>query len=374
VRVVIDAIAVRYGGFAVALEALLEGWTQLDVDDELHLMMARGADLAVPDSVTVHAFDVGRGAALAQLRLQTLVLPRICRALTADVLFAMLPATSVRSVGCPKVIMVYDLRHELRPEQFSGPRRLLRRLSYGAGYYQAAGIICISERTRRDLVRSRPALERKKRIRSVQWGADHVDRWPRPDPEPPVGRMASAQAQQPYALAFGHFANKGVDLVLDAWKLLMARGEAFPLQLVGLPTAAREAVAARIDVAGLSRWVTPLPWLETDDFRRRFTAAGMVVFPSEFEGFGLPAVEAMQLGIPLVISSDEALLEVTGGHASVMRDWSAAALADAVAEAKHVSFERLACASTFVATATWRRAAAQTRAELATAIRMSQFF
>ncbi|NHA01524.1 glycosyltransferase family 4 protein [Nocardioides sp. W3-2-3] len=56
-----------------------------------------------------------------------------------------------------------------------------------------------------------------------------------------------------------------------------------------------------------------MPWLDDDAFQRCFAGAGLIVFPSDFEGFGLPAAEALRLGIPLVVSADEALAEVTGG-------------------------------------------------------------
>ena len=223
-------------------------------------------------------------------------------------------------VGCPKVITVHDLRHELVPEQFTLARRLLRKASYGIGYRQAAGVICVSERSRKDLLRSRPWLKSKP-VATVHWGADHVDDWPRRSPDP---------GEQPYALAFGHFPNKAVDRVIDAWEILRERREARPLVFVGLPGSARERISGRIRAAGLDGVITPLPWLDNDEFHARFASAGLIVLASDFEGFGLPAVEAMRLGIPLVISADEALMEVTGGNATVVAEADPASLADGV--------------------------------------------
>ena len=142
--------------------------------------------------------------------------------------------------------------------------RLSRRISYAIGYRQAASIICISERTRSDLLRLHPGLAGKTTV--VLWGGDHVDRWPRSDP---AGRGR-------YALAFGHFVNKGVDRVIEAWRILKQRGEAKPLVLVGLPQDARSAVRDRIQAAGLSDLVTPLAWLDRDGFHERFASAGLI--------------------------------------------------------------------------------------------------
>ena len=62
--------------------------------------------------------------------------------------------------------------------------------------------------------------------------------------------------------------------------------------------------------------------------------ADLVVFPSDFEGFGLPVVEGMLLGKPVVLGPEPATNEVAGGHAAVAADWTPAALADGVRRAR----------------------------------------
>jgi glycosyltransferase involved in cell wall biosynthesis len=356
VRVVIEAIpAVRFGGYAVGLEGLLRGWDRLETNDEVHLLLAEGVELEIPEWVKVHRFRVGRPAFLRRVVVQSRAARRVCREVGADVLLGLLPTTAVTPVGCPKVVTVYDLRHELVPEQFSLGRRLLRRLSYGIGYRQAAAMICISERTKRDLLRSRPWLESKP-VFAVLFAADHVDEWPRRD---------AGAGEQPYALAFGHFPNKAVSRVIDAWAILRDRGETRPLVFVGVPQSERGGVSQRIQDAGLDEVVTVLPWLDHDEFHARFASAGLIVFPSDFEGFGLPAVEAMRLGIPLVISADEALMEVTGGNATIISGTDAASLADAVSEAWATPVQELERARQFVDRYSWERTARETRAVLA---------
>jgi glycosyltransferase involved in cell wall biosynthesis len=355
-RVVIDAIpVVPFGGFAVTLEGLLSGWNRLETGDELHLLLAEGSEHELPPQISVHRFPVGKPEVIRRVVTQSRAARRICRQVNADALLGTIPTTAVIPVGCPKVITVHDLRHELVPEQFSRGRRLLRKLSYGVGYRQAAGIICISERTRRDLLRSRPRLAGKP-VFTIPWAADHVDEWPRRDPRPD---------EEPYALAFGHFPNKGVERVIEAWKILHELGQARPLAIVGLPGAQREGVIERIRAAGLEGLVTPLPWLEREEFRARFASAGLIVFPSDFEGFGLPAVEAMRLGIPLVISADEALVEATGGNATIVADDAARSIADGVSTAWGTPPAELDRARAFVDRHRWEDVARATRAALA---------
>jgi glycosyltransferase involved in cell wall biosynthesis len=253
------------------------------------------------------------------------------------------------------VTVAYDLRHELRPEQFSTQTRLAKDAGYGIGFHQADAIACISERTRRDLLARHPKLRRRP-VLVAHLGADHVASWPRRTPE------------RDYAVAFGQYGNKNVRLVLDAWARLHADGDALPLVIVGLAPHDRAEVELTIADLGLDDVVRPLSWLPNDEFKERFASASMVVFPSEFEGFGLPAAEAMWLGIPLVISPEPALLEVTGGHAVVMAGEGADALAAAVEEARHVSGEALQAAKTHAAQFTWANMATQMRRTLEAAI------
>lgn len=352
-RVVIDAIPVRSGGFAVALEEMLAAWQQLETDDELQVVVSQPAELAIPSSVHVHRVAVGWPEALRRPTVQARELRRLCRETDADVMLAMLPATAPVSVGVPKVITVYDMRHELLPQQFTLFARVSRRVAYSVGYRQAASITCISERTRSDLLRLHPALAGKATV--VRFGADHVDKWPSGNPT----------SREPYALAFGHFVNKAVDRVIEAWRILKQSGTAKPLVVVGLAEQSRAVVRERIEAAGLTDLVTPLEWLDPDSFRERFASAGLIVFPSDFEGFGLPAVEALRLQIPLVISDDPALMEVTGGHAAVTSGRTPRSLADAVSRAWNMTHDDLAAARSWVESLTWARMASETRDILA---------
>ncbi|HEY5385858.1 MAG TPA: glycosyltransferase, partial [Acidimicrobiales bacterium] len=234
--------------------------------------------------------------------------------------------------------------------------RLLRRVSYGIGYHQADAIACISQRTHDDLLAAHPFL-RARRVTVAPLGVDHVLAWPAPQGDGPG-----------YALAFGQWMNKNVDLVLDAWAILHARSEAMPLVVVGLSVEARAAVEAGAAARGIGDLVTLRPWLDDHEFQQQFTSAALVVFPSDYEGFGLPAVEAMRLGIPVVVTPDPALLEVTGGLATVMDGWDAPALARAVPLARQTTAEELRAGVEHASTFTWQRTATDVRAALTASI------
>jgi glycosyltransferase involved in cell wall biosynthesis len=344
VRVLVNAVPARGTSLGVVTENLLRGWVDLGLADELHLVVRSGVRLEAPDGVHVHPVD---GTRLGAMDVRV---PALCRRLGADAFLGITPATTMAPLPCPRAIVALDVRHELRPQQFSAGRRLLRRVSYGIGYRQADAIVCISQRTYDDLLVTHPFL-RSRRVTVAQLGADHVLTWP--------ARRPGAE----YALAFGHWGHKNVELVLDAWATL--RSDALPLVIVGVPAQERAGVQAGVAARGVQDLVTLRPWLEDHEFQQQFTSASLVVLPSDFEGFGLPAVEAMRLGIPVVVTPDPALLEVTGGLATVMDGWDAGALARAVPAARRTSAEDLRRGVDHASTFTWQRTAANVRRALA---------
>lgn len=347
-RILIDGLAITGDSLAIVAEHLVTGWDKLPDGDELHIVVGPGNEAPFPDSVTVHEVPFGKRAQLSRIRAQNVDLPRLARSMRADVVLGLLPTTTVAPLPCPRVIIAYDLRHELRPTQFSRMNRLQRKISYTLGWRQSDGVAVISDRTRKDLVASRPYLA-KRPLRLAWLGADHTDDWPRND-------------SGPYALAFGQYFNKNVDLVIDAWALLRDRGPVMPLTVVGLGQAARTAAQAKVEELGLTELVRVLPWLSIEEFRGTFASASLIVFPSDFEGFGLPAAEAMRIGIPVVITPEPALLEITDGHATVMDGWDAEALADAVVASRDIDPDRVEAARVHAKRFTWENAAADVRA------------
>jgi glycosyltransferase involved in cell wall biosynthesis len=354
-RVVIDAVPITGASTAILTEHLLNAWAELGSEDELHVVIGPRAPFDVPAGIEVHRVAEGGIRLFSRLWAQSVTLPKVCRRIKPDIVLGLIASTTVAPLPCPRSIIAYDLRHELRPEQFAGHTLLAKRVSYWLGYRQARAIACISERTRYDLLATHPELE-KKFVGVMHLGADHTAHWP-------------ARRQGPeYAIAFGQYSNKNVELVLQGWLHLRDRGEGLPLYVCGLPEGGREAVRSRIAELGLTDLVTALPWLPPDEFHEYFASAAVVVFPSDFEGFGLPAVESMALGIPLVISPDAALLEVTGGHAVTLPGFGASAVAEAVVEARSLTPVALEQAKAHAATFTWESSARSIRSLLHQAV------
>lgn len=351
----------EFGGIATYARNLLATWPVLFPDDELHVLTSAGEgdDLARGAGIVAHRYRVPRPAAVFRPIMQTVAVSRVVRRVGADAVLATLPSTTLWKPSVPVIVVVYDLRHELRPEQFSRRRRLMRRLSYGRGYAIADGIISISQRSLDDLHVLHP--HRARVPSSVAYlGADHVDQW--------VG-----ETREDYAIAFAHHTNKNPDLVVEAWRRLVTDrpepGAVPVLKLLGLSGRRRSDMSRLVTRLELSEHVELAPFLPDREFEAVMAGSRLVVFPSDFEGFGLPAVEAMRLGIPVVVGPDRAVLEVAAGHATVMAEWSADALAAAVTEALKLDSTSLAAAAQHAAAFTWAETVRRTRAALELAVK-----
>jgi len=123
---------------------------------------------------------------------------------------------------------------------------------------------------------------------------------------------SAAPSARPYFLYAGMFEpRKNVDAVINAWSALRGR---FDVDLV-LAGARREEVPAPPERVGLIlRGEVP-----ECELRELYSQAMALVYPSHYEGFGLPVLEAMQCGTPVIISRDPALQE-TAGDAAISTD------------------------------------------------------
>jgi glycosyltransferase involved in cell wall biosynthesis len=124
---------------------------------------------------------------------------------------------------------------------------------------------------------------------------------------------------------------KNIGALLDAYELLLQRRPAVPaLVLAGRATDAAAEWLARIASPPLSGRVRHLGYVPNDDRERVFAGARVLVIPSLDEGFGLPALEAMSAGIPVIAANRGSLPEVVGTGGLLFDPTEPAALASAL--------------------------------------------
>lgn len=238
-----------------------------------------------------------------------------------------LPLT--RTGSAKLVLTVHDLIPLLLPETVSSAYRWQFRLWLSRSVELADAIVCVSEATRSALVDRFPRAESKATV--VHNGVDHVDRVPRGDATTRAWIDALGLPKRWVLYAGALDARKNVELVADAVIELKRRGKPAALVLAGQRWFGAGAIERKLEAAreqGVD--IRPLGHLESSVFYELMRRAPVFAFPSRYEGFGLPPLEAMRLGVPAVVSDAGSLPEIVGDAAQVVGVDDAGGLADAV--------------------------------------------
>ncbi len=205
------------------------------------------------------------------------------------------------------VITIHDLRtlhiQDGDPQDLDAIRRSLGRADH---------VITISNFTKDDLLREMKVPEEK--ITVVPLGVDEQFR--RLEDRTPVAAIKERLGlDRPFFLSLGLVPRKNIDQQLEAFARFPLRGE-FILVLAGhLGGAHVDRYRRRIQDLGLERDVLLPGAVNLDDLILLYNAATAFLFPSRLEGFGIPVLEAMACGAPVITSNGSALPEVAGDAA-----------------------------------------------------------
>jgi len=188
------------------------------------------------------------------------------------------------------VVTLHDLHFERDPSVMGLLDRLTFKTVVPRAARRAAHVLAVSERTKRDAVELYGLAPEK--VTVTPHGVDPA--------------FAPGGEPQGYALFVGAVQARKDPLAA----LAAARAAGLPLVVAGPekePPLARRLREGGADLRG---------WVETPQLAELYRGADVVLLPSRFEGFGLPVVEAMASGTPVVISADPALREVAGEAAA----------------------------------------------------------
>jgi len=230
-------------------------------------------------------------------------------------------AIDMRLPGRTPCALVVTL-HDLIPWAFGGSRMWGERMRFWVGrrlLRRADIVLAVSQSTADDAVRYGRVSE--KRLRVVPEAADPVFK-------PAAG--ASARVAERFGVEAGYLlfvgaldARKDPAALLRAWSVAQRSKPGLKLVIAGDPgqQAPQHMAGARI-----------LGHLSGDELADVYTAAGCLVFPSRYEGFGLPCLEALACGCPVAAYRNSSLPEVVDGAGELVEDGDADALGVAAAK------------------------------------------
>lgn len=248
----------------------------------------------------------------------------------------------------PVVVTVHDIGFVHHPGAVTpAVRRMARVLPHVLR--RAAGIVAVSDFTRRELADWLPEVA--ERVTVVPNGS-HAR------PAPP----AQTPAGPPYALMLGALGpRKNLPLALDALAILRRRGVDLRLVLAG-PASPLVDIASLLEARGLGEAdVTHTGYIDDTRVAALLAGARALVFPSLYEGFGMPLVEAMEAGVPVVGVRAGATPETVGDAALLVEPGDGEGFAVATERAAFDEGTRrslIAAGRVQAASFTWDRAAA----------------
>ena len=247
--------------------------------------------------------------------------------LGAEVLFSPLGTAAFHEHGLPHVVVAYDFQDLELPEFFDADERR-RRIEFRGDLRRADRVVAISQATKLMAVeRVHVKAERISVLPPVAGPARAAL-----DPRDALARLdALGLFRVEYALYPANFwPHKNHGRLLAAAARVLREGPDFILVLCGALDEAREALKEKVEAMGLKSSVRVLPYLDDADMTALLEGAELLVFPSLFEGFGIPVLEAMALETPVACSDLPALLELAGDAALFFDPADEAAIAQTI--------------------------------------------
>ena len=293
------------GGTEIYLRSLLAALAALDRENRYTVFTNRetGQDLIPAQSNFQHAPQSVSGVNRpARIVWEQTRLPFAAARSGVQVMFN--PGFTAPVLGrCPNVTVFHDLQHKRHPEHFRWFDLPFWRILLYASVHRSRGIIAVSSATADDLVHfySLP----RNRIHVIPHGVDeHFFRIVRQSA--PERMILCVSTLHPH---------KNLDTLLRAFALFLPSHPGYSLVIAGLRGFHADALERLRAELGLPESVRFTGWIPREELYGLFQRASAFIYPSRFEGFGMPVLEALAAGIPSACSSVEPMRSVAGDAA-----------------------------------------------------------
>jgi glycosyltransferase involved in cell wall biosynthesis len=234
-------------------------------------------------------------------------------------------------VRCKSVVTIHDCIHLMFPQYLPSRMALsYARTSIGLAARRATRVMTVSESSKRDILRF---VDTQPDKIDVIYNAYDERFGVEPREEDVVRVRERFQLHDEFVLYAGNVKpHKNVERLIQAFHLVRQRGlDHLKLVIIGDEVSRYAALRRAVHKHQLHKYVRFLGYLPEETLAVMYRLAGVFVFPSLYEGFGLPPLEAMASGTPVVTSNVSSLPEVAGDAAVLVDPYDPAAIADGIA-------------------------------------------
>lgn len=228
--------------------------------------------------------------------------------------------------NCKTVTTIPDIAYEHYPEFFTAWYRLRSQALIRRSAQRANHIITVSEYSKKDISRTYDIDPAKITVTYEGAGPDF---FPRNKVESQERVKKQYGISPPFLVYVGRIQErKNLRRMLSAYARLKRELSDQKLVLVGKKDWMSESIEAHLKALDLSDIVTLTGYVPSTDLPLFYSAAEAFVYPSVFEGFGLPVIEAMACGVPVLTSYGSSLEEIAGGAALLVDPLSEESIAN----------------------------------------------
>jgi len=300
VRIGINALYLipgNVGGTEIYLRELLAALAKIDAANDYFVFanLETGADL-IPKQANFHWKPQAIHARFRPARIlwEQIVLPLEASRYRLDVMFN--PGfTAPLLAPCVSVTVFHDLQHKRHPEYFRWFDRPFWRFLLWAAAHRSRKLIAVSQATADDLVRFYPFA--RDRISPIPHGVDEA-----------FFTLDRKQSKRFVLCVSTLHPHKNLDRLIRAYA---RKPRDFDLVLAGMRGFHGDAIERLIAELGCGG-VKLTGWIPRDELMRLYATCLAFIYPSTFEGFGMPVLEALAAGIPTACADIAPLREVAG--------------------------------------------------------------
>jgi glycosyltransferase involved in cell wall biosynthesis len=335
----------KNGGMEIYLRNLLEHLFRIDRDSHYYLITApyndASLDFSVPNCTKIPIHIEARIFQNIHLLFKKLfrkevnshaTLEDIIKRYQFDVWFCPFLSLDPRPLSIPGIVTIPDIQHEFYPEYFSKEELSLRKSYIQPSCELATEIITISEFSKQTFVKKLGIDPSKVRVIHLAAG----DNFSQSDQERNDIKTKYALPDYYFFYPANAWPHKNHQTLIIAFNLYRKTyGDSVHLVLSGSDLRNSKGIHDLISLYRLDDTIHILDYVEKEDMPGLYKNAKALVFPSLFEGFGIPLVEAMATGCPIIASNSTSIPEVAGDAAYLFDPKNPQSICDAMHRIVH---------------------------------------